>query len=475
MTVAKKPSKMQPVMEPRSLQFITHACQGTLLQGNPDTHALGVSTDSRKVQLGDLFVALRGDHFDGHEFLQHAARNDAAALLVSHLHDPTGLGECGVIQVDDTRSALGRLAAAYRNDFSEVCMVAVAGSNGKTTTKNLLAAILEQKGPALFSPASYNNDIGVPLSLLRLRKEHEAAVLEAGTNHAGELAPLIRMMRPQHGILTGIGPEHLEFFGTLEGVAEEEGWVAELLPVDGCLFVHGDSPWLETVLKRCQARVVRVGMDECNDWRAKEITLNRAGTRFEVSCPVPGYNGPYHMRHIGRHLVSNALLALAVGAELGVSSDAARAGLAVCPPSPMRMEYTDHHGVGIINDAYNANVPSMQAALQTCRELPCRGRRIAVLGDMAELGEHGESAHREIGRLAAMAGLQCLVTVGRWAEVTATAAREAGLGEVRAFAEADPAADHVLATLRAGDLVLFKASRAARLERIVSRLKDRLG
>jgi len=463
---------MRPTMEPRSLQFIAQACLGTLVRGRPDRMVTGVCIDSRKVQTGDLFVALRGEHQDGHDFLTQASEAGAAALLVRHA--PEEIIEAGVVQVGDPRAALGRLGAAYRNQFDHVPITAVAGSNGKTTTKNLLGAIIEQHGPALFSEASFNNDIGVPLSLLRLQAEHQAAILEVGTNHPGELAPLLRMMRPRHGILTGIGPEHLEFFGDLDGVAQEEGWIAEVLPSDGCLFVHGDSPKLDQVLARCRAQVVRAGLGPDNDWQARDIRVERTGTSFELTSPLVGYNGRWTMRALGRHLVTNALLALAAGATLGVPAEAARAGLASCRPSSMRMEFTEEGGVGMINDAYNANVPSMEAALRTCQDLTCSGRRVAVLGDMAELGEHSEAAHREVGRMAGTAGLHRLITVGRWAEVMAQAAREAGLSEAHAFSETAPATECLLSDLRPGDLVLLKASRATRLEGMISRVKERL-
>jgi len=219
-------------MDARSLRFVAAACAGEILQASPEVRVRRVCTDSRQLQAGDLFFALRGGQFDGHEFVAEAARKGAAAIVGERGRLPQGLATCPVIVVENTRKALGDLAAQYRKDF-ELPMTAVAGSNGKTTTKELVASVLRQRLTTLCSEASFNNDIGVPLTLLRLEESHDAAVLEAGTNHPGELAPLVKMIEPGYGILTCIGREHLEFFGDVSGVAREEGWLAELLPAQG--------------------------------------------------------------------------------------------------------------------------------------------------------------------------------------------------------------------------------------------------
>src|SRR5215471_15913804 len=212
-------------MEPRSLQFITSACSAQLRSGSPQLRVLGVSTDSRVLQPGELFFALKGERFDGHDFIEEAAAK-AAAIVVERGRAPLAIGKSALLVVDDTRKALGHLAGEYRRDFAPR-MVAVCGSNGKTTTKEIVAAVLRQRLATLASQASFNNDIGVPLTLLKLDRSHAAAVLEAGTNHPGELEPLIRIIRPEYGVITSIGREHLEFFEDLEGVVYEEGWLAE--------------------------------------------------------------------------------------------------------------------------------------------------------------------------------------------------------------------------------------------------------
>jgi UDP-N-acetylmuramoyl-tripeptide--D-alanyl-D-alanine ligase len=323
----------------------------------------------------------------------------------------------------------------------------------------------------LWSEASFNNDIGVPLTLLRLEKSHQAAVLEAGTNHPGELAPLVKMIRPKYGVITNIGREHLEFFGEVAGVAREEGWLAELLPADGRLFVNGDDEWTDEVVRRTRAGIVRVGVGERNDWRATGIRPGKNGVTFRVAAPKLEWNGEFRIHLLGRHQVTNALLAMAVSEELGLGRPAVREGLAGCRPPKMRLQLWEAGGVRVLDDTYNANADSTLAALETLCGLPWRGRRVAVLGDMNELGAHSEAAHAEAGRRAAELGVGQLFTVGRMASTTARAARDAGLARVIEFADVETAMKALKSFLKTGDVVLLKASRAVRLERIVETLK----
>jgi len=461
-------------VDARSLQYIAAACAGELLAGLPDSIARRVSTDSRAVQPGDLFVALAGEKFDAHDFLADVAQKGAAVVVVSRAKAALASRlppSIGVIAVDDTRLALGKFAAYYRSDF-HLPVVAVGGSNGKTTTKELIASVLRQKFDTLWSEASFNNDIGVPLTLLKLESTHGAAVLEAGTNHPGELAPLLRMIRPRYGVITNIGREHLEFFGDLSGVAQEEGTIAEVLPADGTLFVNGDNEWTPAIVKRTRAGVVKVGFGAQNDWRAQNVRVGEDGVSFDVAAPRPEYSGEYGVRLVGRHQVPNALLALAVGTELGVSPDLARRGLVECAPPKMRLQVWVANGVRVIDDTYNANADSMLAALETLADLPCAGRRVAVLGDMAELGEHTTDAHREVGRRAVELGMDRLIAVGKFAGTTAEAAREAGAKDVLEFPDVTSAAVAVQAFVRRDDLVLLKASRVTGLEKLVEILRS---
>jgi UDP-N-acetylmuramoyl-tripeptide--D-alanyl-D-alanine ligase len=422
------------------------------------------------VQAGDLFFALPGGRFDGHDFLRQAAEKGAIAVVVQRSRVTKDWSGCAMIAVEDTRKALGQLASTYREDFS-LPLVAVGGSNGKTTTKELVASVLRQKVATLWSEASFNNDIGVPLTLLRLEKSHQAAVLEAGANHPGELAPLLKMIRPNHGVITCIGREHLEFFGDVAGVAREEGCLAEVLPADGKLFVNGDDEWAGRLMERTRAAVIRVGFAASNDWCARGLRLDKQGVRFQVDGPRADFAGEYRIHLLGRHQVVNALFAIAIGVEMGLSHAEVARGLAQCAQPKMRLELWEHDGVWVLDDTYNANADSVIAALQTLRELPCKGRRMAVLGDMAELGAHGEAAHEEIGRRAAELGVGQLFAVGKMAPVVARGARGAGLNRVFEFADLETAAAAVKSFVKSGDVVLLKASRATRLERIAEVLR----
>ena len=459
------------MMEPRTLGFVEESCNGQLVAGQRSSSIRRGCTDSRLARKGDLFIAICGDRFDGHDYLKDALGQGAEAAVVScsrlgqeKVHGP-------MIEVEETRHALGRLSANYRQDF-ELPIIAVGGSNGKTSTKEILATVLGQRLETLSSEASFNNDIGVPLTLLRLREAHEAAVLEVGSNHPGELQPLLQLIRPRYGVLTSIGREHLEFFGDLAGVIEEEGALAEALPPEGCLFVNGDIEGLEAIRARWRATVVTVGEGEDCDWQLTGTVLNNDGTTFELLSPKGDWSGAYRVNLLGHQNARNAALAIALAAELGLSREELDQGLQCCRPASMRMEMQTLGGVRIINDAYNSNPDSLLAALETMRLFPTKGKRIAILGDMAELGQASEFAHVEVGRLAARLGMDGLVAVGQWANKMVRAAQEEGLANVAAFDDINVAGQALAVKLSSGDLVLIKGSRAARMERIIEPLKE---
>jgi UDP-N-acetylmuramoyl-tripeptide--D-alanyl-D-alanine ligase len=459
-------------MESRSLDYIADACSGRLPHGFGDRAVRRLCSDSRQAREGDLFLAIPGERFDGHRFLDQVVAQGVAAVLVQRGRwEGRVPATCPVVEVEDTRRALGSFAARYRKDF-DIAAVAVAGSNGKTTTKELVASVLRQRLSTVWSEASFNNDIGVPFTLLRLEASHQAGVFELGTNHPGELRPLIEMVRPRIGIITSIGREHLEFFKDLAGVAEEEGTLAAMLPPEGVLLLNGDSEWSEPLARRARCRVVRVGLGEANDWRAGAVQVSSQGTRFEVSRAPEGHAGPYALSVLGRHQVTNALLAAAAGQELGLDPGSIRKGLIEARPAKSRLVLTEHRGMWILDDSYNANADSMLAALQTLRDLPCEGRRIAVVGDMAELGQDTTSAHEEVGRAAASPDIHWLVAVGGHAAITVGAARRAGLDRVDDCGSADDAIRLLRPAVRAGDVVLVKASRAAGLDRVSEALRS---
>ena len=458
-------------MEERSLKFVAEACGAEIRRGPADAIVKNVCTDSRQAKPGDLFFAIRGEKFDGHDFLAEVAAKNVAAVAVEKKKAPAQLPDCAVLIVDDARTALGKLAAGYRNEF-DLPVICVGGSNGKTTVKELIASVLRQKFKTLWSEASFNNDIGVPLTLLWLEKSNQAAVLEAGTNHPGELALLVKMIRPKFGVVTNIGREHLEFFGDVAGVAQEEGWLAELLPAEGKLFANGDNEWTEQIIRRTKAKTICVGLGKNNDWRAEKIRLDKSGVTFRFQAPGEDFCGEYRINLLGRHQVVNALFAIAVGEELGLGHAEIRRGLADCRPPKMRVQFWEANGVRVLDDAYNANADSTVAALETLCDLPLQGRRVAVLGDMGELGAHSESAHAEVGRRAAELEIGQLFAIGKMAPVTAKAARDGGLNRVIEFENVEAAVAVIKKFLKAGDVVLLKASRASRFEQIAETLKS---
>ena len=445
-------------MEPRPLQFVIEACGGQPRGIDPAVKFQRVCTDTRKLQSGDLFVALRGENFDGNQFAAAAIATGAVAAVVDSPCDAP------VILVEDTRLAFGHLAVAHRAEM-DATIFGIAGSNGKTSTKEMLAAILRAQMETLHSEASFNNDVGVPSTLMSIELRHRAVVLELGTNHPGELAPLVKMAAPQFGLLTGIGREHLEFFGNLEGVAREEGVLGELLPAGGKLFLYGDDDWSQSMAERSNAPVITVGFGEANDWSADNVQVTENGTHFVVRAPTEEWNGEYTTPLLGRHQAANATLGIAAAAGLGVNRETIARGLAECPTPAMRLQLREKNGVRWLNDAYNANADSVAAALETLASLEVKGKRYAVLGDMAELGEHAEPAHREVGERAA-SRVDGLIAVGANAAITAGAARDAGLVKAEVVPDAEAAAYVLRKWLKSDDAVLLKASRAARLEQL---------
>jgi UDP-N-acetylmuramoyl-tripeptide--D-alanyl-D-alanine ligase len=457
-------------MEARSIHFLAQACAAQLMNCRRDLEFNAVSADSRRIAKGVLFWALSGDRFDGHDFVAQAIEGGAVAAVVAQKKLAELPKNLPLVVVDDTRAALGQYAARYRHDFSPV-MIGVAGSNGKTSVKDLIFSVVNEKMETIASEASFNNDIGVPQTLLRIESNHRAAVLELGTNHPGELKPLIGMVQPKIGVITSIGREHLEFFGDLAGVAREEGTLAEMLPKNGLLVINGDSPEVKSIINRAKCRVVKVGEGAGNDWRVETLSSSEDGTRFQLTAPDANWSGEWSVALLGRHHALNAALAVVVGKELEVGRAEIQRGLSNCRPAKMRMQIERAHGVTILNDAYNANADSMRAALQTLAEFPSRGRRIAILGDMAELGESATAAHREVGSLAGELKLDHVIAIGRHSIWTADCARAGGAGNASAFLDFNMALAAVLHLVQADDVVLVKASRSSKLERVVDALR----
>jgi UDP-N-acetylmuramoyl-tripeptide--D-alanyl-D-alanine ligase len=349
-------------------------------------------------------------------------------------------------------------------------IIAVTGSSGKTTTKQLIASALGERFNVVESSGNNNNHIGVPLNLLRLDPAHDYGVFELGTNHPGEIAALAKMVRPDIGVITNVGLGHVEFFGDEAGVAREKGALFAVLPRngDGLAVINADDKWCHELRARTNATVVTVGIDNFADIRASEIKIN-GDVKFRLNIAKKREDVIVRLKTLGRHQIYNALQAAAVGYFAGMDLDEIRVGLENAEFPRMRMEPVTVDGVRFVNDCYNANVVSMKAALQMIRETPCNGRKVAVLGDMLELGEWTQSAHGDIGAMAANCGLALLITVGQCARLIAQAAIEAGMETHRVLPLATTAeAEETVRTLvQEGDFVLVKGSRRLQLERIV--------
>jgi UDP-N-acetylmuramoyl-tripeptide--D-alanyl-D-alanine ligase len=432
----------------------------------------GAAVDSRVVERGQVFVALPGERADGHAFLADAIERGAAALVVTRpVPDPSTLGDVTIVRVANGVAALGALAAAWRKRFDPL-VVGVTGSIAKTSTKEAIAAVLARRFATLRSEGNQNNEIGLPLTVLRLGPQHEAAVLEMGMYVGGEIAELARIARPRIGVVTAVQPVHLSRIGSIEAIEAAKGELLEALPRDGTAILNADDRIVRRMGRRTDARVVTYGLDETADVTAESIeSAGLAGMRFVLR--VQGARQPVAIPTLGRLSVHNALAAAAVGLAAGLMLEEIAAGLATGWSAPHRAQVVPAGRITLIDDSYNASPRSVVAALELLSGLP--GRRGAVLGEMLELGEASEDGHRTVGEAAART-VDWLVVVGRDATPIAEGALDAGMEPSRITTARD--ADAVLATLpprlRSGDVVLIKASRGIGLDRLVDGLRDEL-
>ncbi|MBI3333644.1 MAG: UDP-N-acetylmuramoyl-tripeptide--D-alanyl-D-alanine ligase [Candidatus Omnitrophica bacterium] len=446
---------------------VERATGGMLLSGSPVQELAGVSIDSRTIRPGDLFVAIRGRRFDGHDFLAEAFSRRAAGAIVDRWPLEGGLrpGPHGPIwRVKDTLQALGDLARFHRRRF-DLKVAAITGSSGKSTTKTMLAHLLcGNPEEILATPGTQNNLIGTPLTLFKLHRGHRAAVLELGTNQWGEIRRLTQIVRPTVGVITQIGPAHLETFGDLQGVLRAKGEMWEEMDPDGPLVLPADDPLLWEVGRRLARRVVWFGCRPEAELRASRIEWEPWGCRalvndrWELRLPLPGH-----------HNLMNALAALAAAQVLGEDAGLGVERMASVPPLPGRLSRLEWEGCLVIDDSYNANPASLAAALEVFRRLDVSGRRVAVIGDMLELGDQARPLHAEGGRRVASSGIDFLIGVGPLAQVLLAAAREAGFPEEgsRAFGAAEEAGEFLVGWIRPGDAVLLKGSRGMQMERVL--------
>jgi len=453
-------------MKPMTVESIRAAARGLVVCGSRDLEVAGISTDSRAVRPGDLFVALAGERFDGHDFIRSAL--DAGACGAVYSRDfPIYKEDVHhvFIKVADTLTALGEIARAYRATLQGV-VAAITGSNGKTTTKEMVRHLLEEKLSTAASPASYNNFIGVPLTLFSADASTRVIVLEMGTNRPGEIARLAEIAAPDVGVVTNVGRTHLEGLGSAEGVAKAKAELVHGLAPGGVAVLNADDP--EVMKMRPLAeRSVTFGLGEGADVFATDVTRGENGFTFLLNGTVEAtLNVP------GRRNIHNALAAVAVCRRLGLELDYLAGRLASFNLPPMRLDERRVCGALVVNDAYNANPESMACAIE---ELAQRKgtRKFLVFADMLELGEHSPMLHREVGCLAAGSGVDFCWATGETARHSVEGARESGMSaeSARFFPTLESLAEALSSSIREGDVVLIKASRGMRLERLFELLK----
>ena len=451
-------------MDPQSLSQIAIWSGAQLQSGDPRAMVSGFSKDTRTLQSGDLYVALKGENFDGNKFIAQAAAQGAIGALCDG-KIPEGLPlSFAILRVDDALLALQQLAGAWRQELS--CrVVMITGSSGKTTTKDFTAAVLGSSRRVTATQGNYNNNIGLPLSMLRASGVDEIAIWEIGMNHRGEIAPLAALGKPDIAIITNIGTAHIGFLGSREMIAEEKGDLFAALSNSGLAILPASDDFSETLIQRTLGRVMRVGI-ECGDLQATALAETAAGTHFEVVYEKKSY--PAFLSVPGKHMVMNALLALATGVACGVPLEKGIRALAQLQASKSRLSLSEHHGIQLIDDTYNANPDSMEAALATMATLPCEGRRIAVLGRMGEMGAYAEQGYQRVGK--GSTALDILITVHPETAIMAQAARDAGAREVHEVLNNSEASQFLLSIVKPGDLVLVKGSFSAKMKEVVEAL-----
>ena len=445
-----------------SIEELLHATNGSLLcdQGE-QSFPLKVSTDTRRIAQGDVFVALKGENFDAHHFLDQAVALGAGTLIV---HEDKGVSGANVVLVKDTLLALQALARFWRGELTDRA-VGITGSNGKTSTKDLALAILSQRYRTTATLGNLNNHIGLPLTVVANAREEEATIYEMGMNHPGEIAPLCEICKPQVGIITSIGTAHIEHMGSREGIAREKGALAAALPTDGTLVIPADIDFKEVLMEMNQGRTLEVSIDQDTPIKASNVRADGNGTSFTLSTPQGSADVSLPLK--GRHMVMNALLAAGSGHLFGLSPREIANGLNTVELTSGRLRQFTSEGFTILDDTYNANPDSMKAAALTLSEALEDGQRgYLVLGKMAELGDFTHQGHLEVGQYAASLGLS-VISVGE----EARAIHEGALlssGHAIHLASKAETVNWLKENLEPNSMVLFKGSRAAAMETVMN-------
>ena len=425
-----------------------------------------IVTDSRKIIENSLFIALKGEKFNGEDFVIDAIQKGAAGVLVSNDCQQEKLPTEGIIlSVENTLTAYQQIAGAWRNKFN-IPIAAITGSNGKTTTKDLTAAVLSSFGKVQKTTGNFNNEIGVPLTLLGIDESHKSAVVEIGMRGLHQIEELAKIVKPTIGIVTNVGQTHIELLGSIENISRAKRELVEAIKEGGTVILNADDTNVIEMKNHINpgVKLITFGIENDADVRAENIITGASSTIFTIKYKGDSYDCEIPM--LGRHNVSNALAAAATGIAIGLHVDEIRNGFAKLATTKMRFEIVERNGLHIINDAYNASPASMRAAIQTTAEI-AQGRKIAVLGDMLELGSISESAHREVGSELVKNNFDILITFGKLGKFIAEGAKSAGLNEIFTSDTHEEAAEHLNKILQTGDTILFKGSRGMKMEKII--------
>lgn len=459
-----------------SLDDVIHALQRCTILEQVKTQFTDIVTDTRKIVPGALFVALKGERFNGEDFAAQAIEQGAAGVLVGSQFQQTDdeFGATVIKAVTDTQLAYQQLAAFWRRRF-DIPVIAITGSNGKTTTKDMTAAVLSARFPVLKTQGNFNNEIGMPYTLLQLNDMHRAAVVEIGMRGLGQIASLAPFAAPEIGIVTNVGETHIELLGSIENIAKAKAELVEAIPAGGTVILNNDNPYTAAMKDKARegVRVVTFGIDEDADIKAAALISHDGKTFFQCRVGRGGEQKQLSIPMLGRHNVSNALAAVAAGYVLGLTVEQIAQGLEDLEMTGMRFECRRVGAYNIINDAYNASPMSMEASLSTLKELTTdKGKRsLAVLGDMLELGHMAVPAHQKVGQQAAAAGVCGLITLGEMGREIAKGAKEAGLDAVYSFDTHEEAAAKLRELLQPEDTILFKGSRGMKMETIIDLLQ----
>jgi len=457
-----------------TIDDIVEATNGELVQRSTSSECTGVSTDTRTLEKGDAFVAIRGPHFDGNEYAVEAVKKGAGSLVLSSKVDLPE--DVSVIKVKDGERALGDIASLWRNKFDVPC-IAITGSNGKSTTKEMIAAIVSSLGPVLKTEGNFNNLVGLPLTIFRWLPEHKVVVLEMGMNAPGEISRLTEIANPKVGVVTNVTAAHLEKLRTVDKVAAAKGEIVEAMDPHGTMVVNDEDPWVRAMGSRFAGNVVSFGMQNTSTVKFGHM-VSEGLDSMDLTFTIGEEERTVHLPVPGAHNVMNALAAFAVGHALEIPIDTMIDNFTRFTPMAMRFENVQlTNGVRVVNDSYNANPQSMKAAFRTVGGAKRAGRFIAVLGDMFELGEQAVQLHRDVGVAAAEAGVDELYLMGDHSVDVANGAARGGLNGERVHVAdtMDELVADVEKIMKAGDVILIKGSRAMRMERLAEYLKREIG